>query len=402
MDEEIKNKIENNIRNKRYYKKIRAMIVYGSWVRGDFDENSDIDILVITEGQYSIDENKIHEIVSECIQGRPIDISVYDAAKFETLLTSGSLFLHHVKDEGEIIFDRSGKGKNYLFGKLNEFKGISEDMLLYKRMYSKAVISLENNGVNYYDINILSLVARNTLILACYHQKQPKYGKWDAFHLCKDYFDTEIQLSEKCYKELLEYRNYFNRNLDKHELPNQNRCREYENQVGMLIDWGIKLTGVNNTVDRLFYLFNDRVGRNFYTSYEVFTDFDRDIFMFTNLYLQKEYKDKIDSIRDPFLELLRERYPNDEYVKCVCAVVGEFNNIKKESSNYSIDTPDIYSEVNIKNSYAFKDEIVKILHIKEGSLLDKAIVKIMNKLGVKEKKDILQLLEQLRRYINEL
>ncbi len=247
MDEEIKNKIENNIRNKRYYKKIRAMIVYGSWVRGDFDENSDIDILVITEGQYSIDENKIHEIVSECIQGRPIDISVYDAAKFETLLTSGSLFLHHVKDEGEIIFDRSGKGKNYLFGKLNEFKGISEDMLLYKRMYSKAVISLENNGVNYYDINILSLVARNTLILACYHQKQPKYGKWDAFHLCKDYFDTEIQLSEKCYKELLEYRNYFNRNLDKHELPNQNRCREYENQVGMLIDWGIKLTGVNGT-----------------------------------------------------------------------------------------------------------------------------------------------------------
>ena len=83
-------------------------------------------------------------------------------------------------------------------------------------------------------------------------------------------------------------------------------------------------------------------------------------------------------------------------------MVGEFNNIKKESSNYSIDTPDIYSEVSIKNSYAFKDEIEKILHIKEGSLLDKAIVKIMNKLGVKEKKDILQLLEQLRRYINEL
>ena len=62
MDEEIKNKIENNIRNKRYYKKIRAMIVYGSWVRGDFDENSDIDILVITEGQYSIDENKIQPL----------------------------------------------------------------------------------------------------------------------------------------------------------------------------------------------------------------------------------------------------------------------------------------------------------------------------------------------------
>lgn len=402
MVEEIKKSIERNIRNKRYNKKIRAIIAYGSWVRGDFDANSDIDILVITERQYIIDENKIHEIVSECLQGRPIDISVYDSGKFETLLTCGSLFLHHIKDEGEIIFDRSGKGKNYLFGKLNEFKGISEDMLLYKRMYLKAVISLEKNGINYYDINILSLVARNTLILACYYQKQPKYGKWDAFYLCKKYFDTEIQLSEKCYKELLEYRNYYNRNLEKHELPDQNIYTEYKNQVGMLIDWGIKLTGINNTVDRLFYLLNDGVGRNFYTSYEVFTDFDRDIFMFTNLYLQKEYKDKIDSIKDPFLELLREQYPNDEYVKCLCEVVRELNDIKKESSNYCIDTPDIYSEIHIKNAYVVKDKMEKSLHIKEESLLDKMLVKIMNKLGVKQRKDLIQLLEQLRQYINEL
>lgn len=120
--EKIK-KINSEIYKAHINKVIRAIIIYGSWARGDNDKNSDIDILVICELYTENVANKIEECIERVLYEYQTDISIYSSKKYEVLLGCGALFLHHIYAEGEIIYVRSKKyTKDYLFGKLKEFK----------------------------------------------------------------------------------------------------------------------------------------------------------------------------------------------------------------------------------------------------------------------------------------
>lgn len=399
IDDTVKIQIKEKIKKLHYSAIIRAIIGYGSWIRGDYGEDSDIDILVIVETGFNINQHKLEEIFVEIATGRVIDLAIYDAKKFETVLTCGSLFLHHVKDEGEILYARKGFTKEYLFGKLNDFKGISEDILLYQRMFVKARNSIETNGINYYDLNILSLLARNTQILICYQNEEPTYGKWQVYDKCKDLIGKQFTLSTDVYNELLMYRNYFNRKSNRIALPNGERYQIYFEEVGALIELGISLFGVHNAIDRIYFILADGVGRNLYTSYEVFSDFDRDVFIYINRYLTNRYNTTIDSIRSPFLLELVQKYPDDEFIQCVCNVVEEVKNVKKQSSNYAIDVPDVYSEIHFKNTF---EHFETIFSFEEGTIGKKIIDLFISKCGGKRRKNMLQMLEEMRNYIETL
>ena len=383
-------------------KNVRAIFIYGSFARGDNDENSDMDILVIAESDNNKIENIIRDIITRFLDKANLDISVYSGNRFETLLEYGSLFLHHIRQEGILVY---GKGKysnkEYLFGKLTSFKGISEDLLLYSRMHEKIEKSISENGINYYDLNILCILARNTMIVTCYHLGIPKFGKWDVYEICASEESFE-GLSRQTYADLLQFRSYYNRMKPLKKLPKDEVCKNYCQEVDKLINWALKMMGVNNTLDRMYFLFCDNAGRNFYTSYEIFVDFERDIYIGIREYMNKKYEVTIDSIADPFIAKLIDDYPDECLVDCAHQLLNEIKRIKRSSSNYSIDTPDVYSEIHIKQNSMFE----QFFDLGERYLFFR---KILNKIkdvlkirGSKNEKDVLVLLDEFRKYINLL
>ena len=192
--QEVIDRIKQAITKSKIKRCIRAIILYGSWARKKADEKSDIDIFVVCDYYSDRISKEIEKVISGALNDFKTDISIYDSTKFETLLKCGSLYLHHLYDEGEIVFVRDKKAsKAYLFGILREFKGVSEDMLLYKRMLEATKKSIQNNGVNYFDLNTLAILARNTMILLCYVNNEHQYGKMEVYNTCKKNLQMHFQ-----------------------------------------------------------------------------------------------------------------------------------------------------------------------------------------------------------------
>lgn len=70
------------------------LMVFGSYARGDFTLESDIDLLGITEDEFS----------SKVIKGK-VNISLYKKTKMKSMANNGSLFVYHLKTEGKILYD---------------------------------------------------------------------------------------------------------------------------------------------------------------------------------------------------------------------------------------------------------------------------------------------------------
>lgn len=398
----MKNNIEKAIYEEHIAKFIRTVILYGSWAQQTNDENSDIDIFVICESSSDKITDKIERIILTTFEGYETDISIYDATKFETLLECGSLYLHHLYSEGVILFAHTPRyTKDYLFGKLRNFTGIHEDLLLYDRMIKKTEISLRNNNSNYFDMNILAILARNTMILICYYMKNPEYGKKQVFETCKKLLGEEFIFNWDTYCALMKYRSYYNRKNVSINLMSKEDCLDYANQVQYLISLALKKMDLKNSIDRLYYLLNDNPGHNFYTSYEIFVDFDRDLFFYLNNHMKKTYGKTVDSITDPFLGELIESYKNDDFIECIYNIIIGVKDIKKKSSNYSIDCPDIYTETTTQTS-AFNEYVINIPEkICHSNFIEKFIRKFIGKHIKKNDENIIDNLNKLRKLIKE-
>lgn len=400
ISKEMVNNIKKALSANKADKSILTVIVYGSWARGTNDEISDIDILVLCEFCNDTIIEKIEKAISGALQDYKTDISIYDLKRFQILLECGSLFLHHIYDEGVIIYSCCDKynNKNYLFGKLRDFKGISEDILLYKRMLDKTEISIKENYSNYFDINMLALLTRNTMILICYYAKRPQYGKLEVYETCCDIMGENIMFNKREYTNLMQYRAYYNRKNTYIELLSEEECACYIRKVKLLIEQAMKIMDIKNSIDRLFYLFNDNPGHNFYTSYEVFTDFDRDLYIALNKYMNKNYNIRVDSITKPFIEELFQDYINDSFVQCVYKVIFGVTEIKKRSSNYSIDCPDVFTKTDIRYMEKFNNKDNELLSF----LYQYAFFrKIICKFYKVEKQDIINDINNLRELIRD-
>jgi predicted nucleotidyltransferase len=86
----------------------RAVLLYGSHARGDADEISDVDVLIV--GERPLIANEIAPLLSEVYSG-PLHITHYKWNEFGAMSEYGSLFLHHIAVEAKVI-QYEGEAKN--------------------------------------------------------------------------------------------------------------------------------------------------------------------------------------------------------------------------------------------------------------------------------------------------
>ena len=104
----ITSKLKNSFKER-----LKAVIAFGSRVRGDFHGESDFDVLVVVEGLSVEDEIKIIRIFleEEELTGIPYEpvIKSYEAFEKERIYKTG--FYRNIIKEGVILFDSISRGK---------------------------------------------------------------------------------------------------------------------------------------------------------------------------------------------------------------------------------------------------------------------------------------------------
>lgn len=111
---ELRKKERKNLLEKaeKYLKMLRVRIgplsgvVFGSVSRGDFNDASDIDVLVIAEGLPSHPLRRVDILLSPFVPG--VDPKGYTPSEFEELRKKGNPFIHLVLEEGIVLTDEIG------------------------------------------------------------------------------------------------------------------------------------------------------------------------------------------------------------------------------------------------------------------------------------------------------
>lgn len=93
--EEFKREIK-----KLYGKRLKSIILYGSWARGNATEESDIDVLVVLEGKIIPGEeiDRMLDIITETNLKHGVLISVYPVSKKDYLTINSPLLLNVRRD----------------------------------------------------------------------------------------------------------------------------------------------------------------------------------------------------------------------------------------------------------------------------------------------------------------
>lgn len=81
------------------------IIVFGSWVRGEMDEYSDIDFVVIknTKKRFLIRLIEVAKLIDTKLG--PVDVFVYTPEEFQTMVQRKIPFIENVVKEGRIIYE---------------------------------------------------------------------------------------------------------------------------------------------------------------------------------------------------------------------------------------------------------------------------------------------------------
>jgi predicted nucleotidyltransferase len=92
---------------KRFKDEIVALILYGSFVRGEYSKYSDIDILIVTENKDRIREG-IYDIAYDVDLEHDVLLSLLflTPEEVEALVRKGSPFIEDIILEGVILYDR--------------------------------------------------------------------------------------------------------------------------------------------------------------------------------------------------------------------------------------------------------------------------------------------------------
>jgi predicted nucleotidyltransferase len=82
------------------------IVLFGSFARGDFHEDSDVDLLIVKDTTES-PLRRMDAVLDHCEGDIAVEALIYTPAELEAMLRRGSSFLEQALAEGRIVYERS-------------------------------------------------------------------------------------------------------------------------------------------------------------------------------------------------------------------------------------------------------------------------------------------------------
>jgi predicted nucleotidyltransferase len=204
---------------------ILSIILYGSSARRDHDKSSDLDICILTKERQAerISLEDIQEIVVP-LQPTRITPTCYPDSVVDSMLEHGSLFLWHLKLEGEVLY-----GEDYFASKikrLKNFENHQDEIKYHSELFQDLRRAWEHLFIiNELDLSILFTVTRNTCMVLSHYAGKPSFGRISCFSSAKQLFPNLPMLLDD-YLYLASWKIIYERGLESHQfLPN---LKKYE------------------------------------------------------------------------------------------------------------------------------------------------------------------------------
>lgn len=187
---------------------IKAIVLYGSYARGDSDSKSDLDICIFTQEQAVVSVIQLASILP-VPESCHLSLTTYCQADLEAMLEYGSLFLWHLKLEGKIEY-----GKEYLASQLTRLKPFERhhSEIGYHSEILDDLIAFTSTSytANEFDLSLLFTIVRNTCMILAHKAGSPTFGRQDCYHAALKMF-PDLPLEEETYLMLSEWKAVYER-----------------------------------------------------------------------------------------------------------------------------------------------------------------------------------------------
>lgn len=102
---DLKEKFKMLVKDLKRYEP-EKIIVFGSASRGDIDEYSDIDLLVIKDTKKNFVDRLVEVITYVRAELCPVDILVYNKGEFKKMKEEFNPFIEQVLKDGKVIYEK--------------------------------------------------------------------------------------------------------------------------------------------------------------------------------------------------------------------------------------------------------------------------------------------------------
>ncbi|MFH5186319.1 nucleotidyltransferase domain-containing protein [Paenibacillus sp. TAB 01] len=210
--------IKFDILNKKYKLfndgSVDSICLFGSYARGDYDDQSDIDLLIIVE---DCDEENLIARKKKIEKELELPyhwLSVYRKSSIKAMHKYGSYFLWHIKNEGKILYSRT-PFLSSLLDTLPPYLKTRENLIEYLEVCGDIKKSIQMDAVTLkYDLSILASIIRNTCIALCFLYNKYDFGKYSVVKQCQDILGREFPITLEEYEKLYNFRLIETRNLN--------------------------------------------------------------------------------------------------------------------------------------------------------------------------------------------
>lgn len=232
-----------NINKLLDFTNITEIYLFGSVARGDQDEFSDTDILIIIDDCNEYDFIYYKNKFANILNVPPSWISLYKFSKIKLMYNKGSYFLWHIKKEGIKLFSKTNKFTQ-LLDTLPSYKDALKDIKEYKEILNDIEIEYNNpftEYINYtYELSVLSSLVRNICITLAYINNVFDFGRISVIITIKKIYKSSICFSLNEYNELYSYRLYQTSRIKKIKQGTSNLLNKWIEIVHSLINLAIK------------------------------------------------------------------------------------------------------------------------------------------------------------------
>lgn len=185
---------------------IREIYLFGSVARGDDDDASDIDILIIIDNCSEEDYLKYKNYFSKLLEVPVSWISLYRYDKILSMYENGSYFLWHIKVEGKKLYSKNNELSG-LLENLPRYHGMVNDIKEYTQILEDIHSEMKNKYICVeYELSVMASLVRNTCIMLSYLNDRLDFSRTFVVKYCIEKYGIDVTIDE--YKRLYMYRHY--------------------------------------------------------------------------------------------------------------------------------------------------------------------------------------------------